>query len=187
MRKMLFIAGLLTASLVIGTCNKSPLMVETPKLDIPHLDKAVVTFIRSSIMAPMAKAGLWDRENFIGELKVRSYIQYETTPGKHIFLASSEVWSYLEANLQGGRNYVVKAEVVPGGNSPRINLEPVVPGGKTTQEDINEWLKKLDGYKPSADASAEYVKLNIGALKKAVKLYDEGHIVSEVLSPGDAW
>ena len=187
MRKQILNACLITTSLLLCTCSKNPLMVEAPRLDIPHLDKVVVTFIRSSIMAPTTKTGLWDRESFIGELKARAYIQYETTPGKHLFLASSEVWSYLEANLQGGRNYVVKAEVVPGGNSPRINLEPVVPGGKTTQEDINDWLKNLDGYKPSQEVSEEYVRLNLGALKKAVKLYDEDRIVSEVLSPGDAW
>jgi hypothetical protein len=174
-------------ALVVSFSCKNPLMVETAKLDVPSLDEVVVTFVRSSIMAPTVKGGLWDRERFIGEIKARSLVQYKTTPGKHLFLASSETWSYLEANLQGGRHYVVKAEVVPGGNSARLNLAPVVPGGRKTKEDIAKWLDDLDGYKPSKEQTEEYLRVHLGALKRAVERYDMGRIVAETLSPQDAW
>lgn len=180
------IMGITAAVLLLLSC-KEPLMKETPMKDIPHLDKVVVTFVRSSIMAPTTKSGLWDRDTFIGEIKARSYVQYETTPGEHLFLASSEVWSYLSANLQGGRNYVVKAQVVPGGNNPRIVLEPVRPGGRTTREDIDEWFEDLDGYEPDDKVAEEYVKTKLGAVKKAVEKYDNGRISCETIAPGDAW
>ncbi len=172
---------------LLASCNKPKLMEETTRLDIPHLDKVLVTFVRPSVMAPTTKFGLWDRENFIGELKVRSYIQYETTPGEHLFLAQGEVWSYLRANLQGGRHYVVKAEVIPGGHTPRVHLAPVIKGGRTSQEDLDKWFDDLDGFKPSEAMAGEYIGLNLAALKKAVKRYDDDRIVCETLSPGDAW
>ena len=179
--------GICFLAALLCTCNKAPLMEETARMDIPHLDKAVVTFVRSSIMAPTTKSGIWDRENFVGEIKARSYIQYETEPGEHLFLAQSEVWSYLVAHLQGGRQYVVKAEVIPGSNSPRIQLTPVIPGGRTTKADIDEWFEDLEGYKPSESVAEAYVRGHLPALKKAVKRYDEGRVTFENLSPGDAW
>ena len=162
-------------------------MEKASKLELPHLDEVLVTFIRSSVMAPTTKAGLWDRERFIGEMKVRNIVQYKTTPGKHLFLASGEHWSYVEANLQGGLHYVIKAEVVPGGTQAQIYLKPIAPGGKTTKEDIEEWLSELDSYKPSEKEAEEYTKTHLGSVKKAIQRYDEGRVTFEEISPRDSW
>jgi hypothetical protein len=164
------------------------LMATVPKMEKPDPDHAVITFIRSSIMAPTQEAELWDREKPIGELKPRSFIQYKAAPGKHLFLAKSEQWSFLEANLITGEHYVVKLEVVPGNYAARLEFSPLSPkDGKTEQSDIDECLSSLKGRSLKKDMAGEYAQLRLSEVKKAIKDHDEGHTTFEILEPEDFW
>ncbi len=180
---------LLLGFLALTSCGvSSPLMVQTSPMPAPDLNHVLVTFIRSSIMSPTLKAELWHRDAFIGELKARSYVQYETTPGKHLFLAKSQNWSYLEATLQGGRHYVVLAKIYPGDYLARIELEAARPNdGKVTKAEIDGWLAELKGRKASPEVATQEESTRKGDALKAIKAYDDGRIVPNRLLVSDAW
>jgi hypothetical protein len=163
-------------------------MVSATPMETPDLNHVIVTFIRSSVMSPTMKVDIWDGESFVGELKARAYIQYKTTPGKHLFLGKSAEWSYVDATLQGGRHYVVLLKVYPGSYSARVELEPAIPGeGGVSWPDIDGWLAKLKGQKAAREvAEAEADKKRAG-VRRAIEKYDAGRVVSHRLGAGDAW
>lgn len=166
----------------------SRLMKEVPRMELKDPDHAVVTFIRSSIMAPTYNAELWDRETPIGELSLRSYIQYKAEPGHHLFLSKSEHWSYLEANLMTGEQYVVKLEVVPGGNAPRLIFKPLSPRrDDVDKEDIEEWLANLKSKKMIDAQKKEYITRRIHEVQEAIAFHDSGKTVFENLYAEDFW
>lgn len=188
--RLITLSVMLLGLLAFSGCGggSSPLMVQSSPLPAPDLNHVLVTFIRSSVMSPTLKAELWHRDAFIGELKARSYVQYETTPGKHLFMAKSENWSYLEATLQGGRHYVVQAKIYPGDYRARIELEAASPDdGKVTKAQIDGWLADLKGRTASPEVLKQEESERKADMMNALKAYDDGRIVPNHLRVNDAW
>ncbi len=164
------------------------LMVSTTRLETFEPEYAVVNFVRSSIMALGVKALIWDGETLVGELAPRKYIQYKATPGKHLFMAKSEQWMYLNANLAAGKQYVVKAEAEPGGYSAVIELKPVLPFEKEySKTDVDGWFFNLSPQKPLAGYADVYKAPFLADVRKAVKNYEDGRAQYITLNPGDDW
>lgn len=164
------------------------LMVPAKRIKTPEADYALVTFVRSSVMAFGVKAMIWDREVLVGELTPRNYIQYKVEPGTHLFLAKSENWSYLRANLSAGKHYIVTAAVYPGGNSARIELEPALPyEKKVSKTDVDGWLLGLTPEKVQEDYAEIYADPYLAATRVAIQKYDEGKVDYRTLNAGDDW
>ena len=184
---VLFVVGLFG----LASCAKAPLMVPTQKLTEKDMNHAIVTFVRSGVMSPTQKAEIWDRDTPVGELTARAYIQYQATPGRHLFMSKgkkSDKWSYIEANLITGEHYVVKVDILPGGYSAWFKLTPTSPkDGQTSPEDVEKWLNDLNGKRLLQEMIPTFVEQRGGAAKRAVKAYEEGKMVPEILSPEDFW
>jgi hypothetical protein len=90
-------------------------MHNTPVVRIVPADKVLVTFGRPSIfLGDGWSADVWDRETFVGSMTGGKLVQYETEPGKHLFMVGGEVWGYAEGNLEAGKQYFLKLNVYPG-------------------------------------------------------------------------
>jgi len=111
-------------------------------------DKALVTFVRPSVFAgDGVGVDLWDSDHYLGALTAGTLVQYAMAPGEHLFLANTENWSYVSANLQAGKKYYIKANIFPGVLYARVALG--VP--KNDDKRIPVWLK-LD---PKASVPAD--------------------------------
>ena len=177
---------LLLISLVLLSGCASPLMVKVQQMGLPDDQHAMVVFVRPSYFSmPVQKFGIWDSENFVGNLWAGSYIQYVTTPGKHLFLARAENWSYVMANLQPGKRYIIIANVFPGIWKGRVALDPVRAHDPTTDAQINDWLYSL---RPTAfveRSRQRYVQPRIPLVRAAIEEYNSGNVLFLILKAED--
>ena len=182
--------GVLLSSVLFLSCGGGArdLMIPAARIEKPEPDFALVTFVRSNVMAFGVKAMLWDREHLIGELNPRHYVQYRAEPGKHLFLIKSGNWSFLNANLIAGKHYIVRAKVYPGGNSAYIALEPALPfENDVSKTQVDEWLYSLEGEKALAEYAEIYKNPYLGEVRTAIKKYEDGKVDCDTLNPGDHW
>ena len=88
-------------------------------------EKATVYFVRASSLGAVINFALSDGEQVIGRINGMKYMRYECEPGKHLFWARSENKSFVEAELEPGKTYLI--DVIPqmGGIKAGVALMPV--------------------------------------------------------------
>ena len=88
-------------------------------------EKATVYFVRASSLGAVINFALFDGEQVIGRINGMKYMRYECEPGKHLFWARSENKSFVEAELEPGKTYLI--DVIPqmGGIKAGVALMPV--------------------------------------------------------------
>lgn len=93
--------------------------------DSIYNEKAIVYFTRASGLGALINFTYFDGEKVIGRFNGPKYMRYECEPGKHLFWARSENKSYVEAELEGGKIYII--DVIPqiGGLKAGVLLKPV--------------------------------------------------------------
>jgi hypothetical protein len=180
----LFVAALLAIALATG-CG--PNVMRQSTLKKPTAEKALVTFLRPTVFGGAIDFGLWDRDHFIGVLNPRNVIQYEATPGEHLFLARAENWSYLEATLEPGKRYYVIGKVFPGVWKARVGLSPVVKGSEITQKQIDEWVSGGTPYEVIPEQLEAYEAPRQAQVQEAIAIYENGEAKFEVLEATDYW
>ena len=92
MRKLGFrftLVLLLLVPAILSGCASS-LMIRSESVLIPGPNYAVVNFLRPSSMGGAIKFGIWDKENIVGILTPKNYIQYKASPGEHLFITRAE-------------------------------------------------------------------------------------------------
>ncbi|MBW1708063.1 MAG: hypothetical protein JRJ86_23390 [Deltaproteobacteria bacterium] len=185
-KKVISLTALLfTAVIILLSGCASSLMMKVPPMDAPDTRHAVVTFMRPSFFGGAIQFGIWDSENFVGILSAGSYVQYLAEPGEHLFLARAENWSYVKADLQGGKKYFILGKVFPGVWKARVAFDPITKDDGTTQAQIDEWIAEL---KPTAvipEKFDNYVKPRTSHVKKAVGDFKSGNVKYEVLEADD--
>ena len=163
----------------------SSMMINTKPMAIPENNDAIVTFIRPTMFGGAIKFGLWDSENFIGILTAKSYVQYKTHPGEHLFIARAENWSYVKANLNPGKQYLILGKVYPGVWKARVGLDPVNKNDNISQAQIDNWL---NGLRPTTVIPAKvdaYAKPRIPQIKTAIEKFKAGEVKYHELKAED--
>ena len=116
-----------------------PVMKETEK-SIKADDKtAVINFYRMENLIGEVPFDIWSEDGYVGSTTSGTYFQVRVNPGKHIFLALSERYSVLEANVEAGKEYIVELDVDMGWNQAHVQLLPV--DTKTSAKSIKKWKK----------------------------------------------
>ena len=187
MRKLkLSLIGLCFMFVFLSGC-KSVGMIQVEPMDISSIDSntALVTFLRPSFMGQAVQFGLWDSDKFVGHISTQSYIQYKTTPGKHIFLAKSENWSCVEAELIGGKSYFMIVNTRMGGFRARVALDPVNKEDNMSEERINKWLTKLNATGVDPAKVEAYESAGAQSVKSAMNNIDSGKANCNVLNSDD--
>ncbi|GAA4276735.1 hypothetical protein [Aquimarina mytili] len=109
------------------------LLTFSQSVDSPSEEKTIVYFTRASTLGALINFTYFDGEKPIGRFNGYKYMKYECSPGEHLFWARSENKSFVEANLEAGKIYLI--DVIPqiGGIKAAVKLIPV---------DINKYRKK---------------------------------------------
>jgi len=139
----------------------------------PDANSAVVNFLRPSILGINFKFGIWDRENFVGLLTARNYVQYRAKPGSHFFMASAENWSGIKADLRAGKNYYIL--VAPSTKAWKV-WRSVVEMSVLQPDDPNlaEWMQKLKPITPILEKGGGYAAEQIDNVRQARKSFESG-------------
>ncbi len=171
-------------TIVISTGCASSMMLPAEKKEAPSQGKALVTFFRPSSFGGAVDFGIWDKDKFLGILDPKAYIQYETEPGEHVFMARAENWAYVKADLEANKHYYVIAKVMMGVWKARVSLDPVKKENKDDAR-VASWLKahrptKIDPMKKDA-----YVTRHMRDAQKGVELYTSGKAKYYELEPED--
>ncbi len=187
MKKLkLSLIGLCFMLLFLTGC-KSVGMIAVKPVDVSNIDKntVLVTFLRPSFMGQAIQFGIWDTDKFVGHISTQSYIQYKTTPGKHIFLARSENWSCVEAELEGGKSYFMIVNTRLGGWRARVSLDPVNKEDNVSEERINKWLTKLNATGVDPAKVEAYESAGGQSVKAAMDNINSGKANCNFLNPDD--
>jgi len=178
-----FILLAIAAFTLSGCASTIMQQVEPVSLE-PLSDKALVTFMRPSYFGGAIQFGIWDSENFVGVLSAGSSIQYLADPGEHVFLARAENWSYVKAELEGGKQYYIIGKVFPGIWKARVALDPVNVGDEDAEK-VAMWLGKLKPTAVMPDKLEAYVTPRTEQVKAAVAEIDNGKTKFGVLYKTD--
>ena len=163
----------------------SSIMTQVPPVEGPYTQHAVVTFLRPSMFGGAIQFGLWDGENFVGILSAKKYIQYLAEPGEHVFLGRAENWSYVKADLEGGKNYYILGRVFPGVWKARVAFDPITKDDGTTNEQIEKWMKSLTPTGVLPEKRESYMTPRMKQIKQAIDNFHSGKVKFEVLEADD--
>lgn len=138
-------------TLSLGACA-SNLMLVSPTGDIkpPGSDKAVIVFMRSSIVAGAIGAELFEIKNgvltLVGGLPNGSKIAHVTEPGEKVYMAYGTAADFMIANVEKGKTYY--SIVRPNWGSGAFIPTPIKIDGTTEYNtEIDEFDKWISGTK----------------------------------------
>jgi len=178
------LAFVLVFILFVSGCGSS-MMIKADPVAFPENNEVLVTFIRPSVFGGAIKFSLWDSENFIGILTARSYVQYKTHPGEHLFLARAENWSYVKADLEPGKQYFILGKVYPGVWKARVGLDPVNKDDNISQAQIDNWLNDLRPTTVIPGKADSFAEPRIPHVKSAIDKFKAGDVKFNELKASD--
>jgi hypothetical protein len=186
--KYWLIVGLIAVCL-LGAFGCGPgLMMPAQRLTTPSPQYATVTFVRATTFGFAVEFNLWDGENFIGVIDAKQYVQVQLPPGEHLFMARGENWSFVNANLEAGKKYVVLANVVPGVRKARVVLAPVTKTqAKWGQGEIDQWFERCAPVTPDQNVAPEWVAKRLPHVREGIELSKHPDTKALVLNPTDDW
>ncbi len=115
----------------------------------------------------------YDGENIIARFAGRKYFRYECAPGPHVFWAKAENRSYVEANLEAGKIYLIESLVNMGAIKARVQLQPHDPatGGikQVTQKMMAKWPSQ--SYDPAL--LAQWSEIKTDATENGLERYNQ--------------
>ena len=160
---MRFIITLLLTTLLAGCSASHRWNANTELITNPTPDKALVSFVRARERRAMQ---LWDGDRFLGLLPGRTIMQVEVDPGEHLFMTwTGRRQGWLEADLQGGKHYVIVAKHVRTGE-PQLN-----PASNVSDARIKGWFKSYSTIVLDEEKRLEHEAL----YQKKVRGYIEGY------------
>ena len=159
----------------------SSLMIRSETVLVPGPDYAVVNFLRPSNMSGAIEFGIWDKENFIGILTPKHYIQYKASPGGHMFMARAENWSVIQATVDAGKTYYILVAQRIGVLKARVDMEVVRPDDAR----LSKWMDSLKPIMTDPARRDAYVNERVVDVHKAVQNVQAGKAAFDVMKPTD--
>lgn len=158
--------------LLLGGCAAAP-MRPAKFHAAAEPPQATVTFVRQHIwLGDGIHLYLWDGDTFIGTLSAGTLVQYRVAPGPHVFMANSENWSYVKADLQPGKHYFIKANMFPGVLTMRSVLTPV----PNTDERIKTWPTTLKVMEVIPEKKDKYIQEQTPNARMALQGFKDGKV-----------
>ena len=143
--------GILLTGCVTPTGNLAHSSLASSGEMKPASGKALVVFIRPSVLGLLIHASVHDGDKLIGMVPYNCMLAYQADPGKHTFMVVSEAADFMTVDLEAGKTYY--AQVVPrmGAWRARFSLWPVKRAELDTQK-VKKWIASAKGVenKPSA-------------------------------------
>ena len=117
-----------------------PVMKKAQQAIKADAESAVISFYRMETLIGQVPFDIWSENGYVGSTKGGEYFQVRVKPGKHTFIALSERYSVLEADVQAGKEYVVEFDVDMGWNQAHVQLLPT--DVKAQAKNIAKWQNK---------------------------------------------
>lgn len=170
---------LLATALLTGGCASS-MMLPTEAFTAGP-DYAVVNFLRPSSFGGAIKFGIWDREEFIGIVTPKSYVQYKASPGEHLFMARAENWSVIKATVEAGKTYYIIAEPKMGVWKARVAMTVQDPNDAR----VAKWMRALRPIAVDPVKRDAYMADHLPGVKEAAQSVEAGKIEYSTMKPAD--
>ena len=174
------LVAVILLALTLSGCGSS-MMTRVARMDAPSDGYALVSFVRPSVFGGAIKFGLWDSDKFIGILTAKSVVQYKVKPGKHLFIARAENWSYVEADLAAGKHYVIVGRVFPGVWKARVGMDPA-NSPEETRADVTKFVNRLNPIGVMEGTREPYESARVDHVKKAIDKFQAGEVKYATLS-----
>ncbi|WP_066016659.1 hypothetical protein [Endozoicomonas atrinae] len=146
LKKLLLLA--LTSLFITGCASNHMTEVsETEATLTPDQGKALVHFMRPSVLGGAIQSTVYDGTEYLGTVSSQTRLAYQADPGKHMFMAIGESADFLEADLAAEKTYYVIVAPRMGVWKARFSLNPA--SGKASQEQIDEWFASTKEVKPN--------------------------------------
>jgi len=182
MKTISFRSTLVLLVMVLGLSGcASSMMLKADSILSPGPNYAVVNFLRPSALGGAIKFGIWDRDNFIGILTPRNYIQYKASPGEHLFMARAENWAVIKATVAAGKTYYILAAPRMGVWKARVAMEVVKPD----DEKLQKWMDSLEPITVDPAQRDAYVSERVADVRTAVDNVESGKADFSVMNPAD--
>lgn len=141
MKKLLLILLILLPASVFAQETEQ---VSKEILAKPGKGKCMVYIARRETAALLVKFSVYDGDLFLGKLGAKKYFAYECDPGEHVFIAKGENTSYIDANLEEGKTYVIDLKIKVGIISARVNLDPLDQSHKKYEKEKKKFLEFIN-------------------------------------------
>ena len=166
-----------------------PVMKKTEQLMKPDDKSAVINFYRMETLIKDVPFDIWSQEGYIGSTKGDQYFQVRVAPGKHTFVALSERYSVIDAEVEAGKEYNVEFDVDMGWNQAHVQMLPLEP--KKSKKSIAKWQKKaelvaVDKTVIESEEFSERVEMAREYLKKIFLKISAGELSTRVLDNKNA-
>lgn len=140
---------------------------------------ATVVFMRSSFAGAAIKTSIYEvtsgETKFIGIMKNKTKINYETTAGKHTFMVVSEAADFMQADVIAGKTYYSMITPRPGAWKARFSMTPVRNDGTTKfntgSDKFEKWKNKTEVVLMTEKSKAWYEKHKQSVEKKRTKYW----------------
>ena len=152
----------------------------------PSPGKAVVYFVRPKGYRNKVEYQFFNNDKYIGVMKGDNYMRYECEPGKQLFWTYLENHKYMEANLEAGKVYIVKAFITEGVIQLRVFWGPVKYSEKERFEESRNMIMTMAPYVPLEQDLIKKNKKLSKVIKDNLKRYNtrkDGDKAIDVLSP----
>jgi hypothetical protein len=139
----------------------------------PSAGKSVVYFVRPKGYRNKVEYQFFNNDKFIGVMLGGNYMRYECEPGKQLFWTFLENHKYMEANLEAGKVYIVKAFITEGVIQLRVFWGPVKYSEKERFEESRNMIMTMAPYIPADEDLIKMNKKLSKTIEKNLKRYKE--------------
>ncbi len=161
-----------------------PVMKESNQPMKADDDSAVINFYRMETLIGQVPFDIWSEQGYVGSTTSGTYFQVRVKPGKHTFVALSERYSVLEADVEAGKEYVVEFDVDMGWNQAHVQLLPM--DAAESAKTISKWQAKaklmaVDPQVLEQDAFKQRLQMGKAYLKQQYQKIEKGELASREL------
>lgn len=151
MKKLIFSFLRLTIMIVVISLFFN-CKLQSQNFERANEDEAIIYFVKSTKMAAAITFNFFDSDQCIGRFKGSGYFIYRCKPGEHVFWASKEFPSFISADLEAGKTYLVGVYVTTGVMTANPILSPIA---SNDVKNINKAIKIITKKAPKALSEEE--------------------------------
>jgi hypothetical protein len=174
--------------LALAACSTTTYMRDAEPTPPPGDDEAKVIVYRTAAFGGSENFPVYELVDNEGKLlgftETDRYFEYRCPPGRHLFVTWAEGEAFIEADLEAGRTYFIRAYSKFGVLAPRPGFAPVGQGSENWDK-LDEILSPLQCRELDPTKAAEYEQQKEEQFRKTLARYEEGKKESRHLAPGD--
>lgn len=106
-------------------------------------DHAVVRLFRRHGLIDTWAFDVWSQDGYLGSTKGKTYFSVKLKPGRHEFVAVSEHFAVLEADLEANKTYAVELSIGMGWNQAHVKLLPIDLSKDSGVKQVKGWMETL--------------------------------------------